>query len=154
MNFLRTAAGLAAALLISATGVNAQTARLSQDDVKALTLKAADMVAKSGLDNARDAFNRDGEFKHDEIYVNVIDFTGTWLAYPPRPAAVGMSVLNVKDPDGKALVQDIIKLARDQGEGWIEYRWMNPASSKIEPKITFLKRVPDQELITYIGIYK
>ena len=154
MNFLKTAAGLVAALLISAAGVNAQTARLSQDDVKALTLKAADLVAKAGVDNARDAFNREGEFKHDEIYVNVIDFTGTWLAYPPRPAAVGKSMLNVKDPDGKPLVQDIITLAKEQGEGWIEYRWLNPASNRIEPKITFVKRVPDHEMITYIGIYK
>ncbi|NYZ16748.1 chemotaxis protein [Azospirillum sp. RWY-5-1] len=150
---LVTIALLAAGLL--ATGpAAAQTARPTQEDAKALTLAAAELVAARGLEEATKVFNADGAFKYGEIYVNVIDFTGVWKAYPPRPAGVGQSVINVKDPDGKLLVQEIIKVAKDTGEGWVEYRWMNPASNKIEPKVTYVKRVPGQELIAYVGIYK
>lgn len=142
------AAGLCAA------PAEAQTAKPTQEDAKALTLKAVDLVAAKGLDDAAKVFNADGEFKYGEIYVNVIDFTGVWKVYPPRPAGVGQSVINVKDPDGKLLVQEIIKLAKETGEGWVEYRWLNPASNKIEPKVTYVKRVPGQELIAYVGIYR
>lgn len=132
----------------------AQSAKPSQDDAKALTIKAADLVAAKGLDEAAKVFNADGEFKYGEIYVNVIDFAGIWKVYPPRPAGVGQSVVNVKDPDGKLLVQEIIALAKGTGEGWVEYRWLNPTSNRIEPKVTYVKRVPGQELIAYVGIYK
>lgn len=132
----------------------AQDAKPSQDDAKAITIKAADLIAAKGLDEAAIIFNADGEFKNGEIYVNVIDFGGVWKVYPPRPAGVGQSVINVKDPDGRFIVQDVLAVAKDKGEGWVEYRWLNPASNKIAPKITYVKRVPGQDLVAYVGIYK
>lgn len=153
------AAGRLVAIILLTAGLTAgpaaaQTAKPSQEDAKALTVAAADLVAAQGLEEAAKTFNADGAFKYGEIYVNVIDFAGVWKVYPPRPAGVGQSVVNVKDPDGKLLVQEIIKVAKDSGEGWVEYRWMNPASNRIEPKVTYVKRVPGQELIAYVGIYK
>ncbi len=132
----------------------AQTAKPTQDDAKAITLKAADLIAAKGLEQAAAVFNADGEYKFGEIYVNVIDFTGTWKVYPPRPAGVGQTVINVKDPDGRFIVQDVLAVAKDKGEGWVEYRWLNPATNKIEPKVTYVKRVPNQELVAYVGVYK
>lgn len=132
----------------------AQTAKPTQDDAKAITLKAVELIAAKGLEEAAKTFNADGEFKFGEIYVNVIDLAGVWKVYPPRPAGAGQSVINVKDPDGKMVVQEIIKVANETSEGWVEYRWLNPASNKIEPKVTYVKRVPGQDLIAYVGIYK
>jgi hypothetical protein len=66
------------------------------DEVKALTHKAAVYVADKGIDEARAAFNQEGEFKHGEIYVNVIDSKGAWVIYPPRPDGVGKVVINIK----------------------------------------------------------
>lgn len=145
--------GLLAVGMLSGAAM-AQDAKPTQDEVKALTLKAAEVIAAKGLDEATKAFNADGEFKHGEIYVNVIDMAGIWKVYPPRPAGVGQSVINVKDPDGKFLVQEIIAVAKEPGEGWVEYRWLNPATNKIAPKVTFVKRVPGQDLIAYVGVYK
>ncbi|RAU22682.1 chemotaxis protein [Paramagnetospirillum kuznetsovii] len=126
----------------------------TQDGVKDLTLKAAAVVEASGLDPARDRFHQDGDFKYGEIYVNVIDYNGTWLIYPPNPKNEGKSVLNVKDAEGKLLVQDIIKTARESGEGWVEYHWLNPATNKIQPKLTFVKNVASRNVIVYVGLYK
>lgn len=139
---------------LSATCAFAQGAKPTQDDAKAIALKAADLIAAKGLDEAAKSFNAEGPFKHGEIYVNVIDFAGVWKVYPPRPSGVGQSVVNVKDPDGRFIVQDILKVAKDAGEGWTEYRWLNPATNKIEPKVTYVKRVPGQELVAYVGVYK
>jgi signal transduction histidine kinase len=153
MRFSHIALFAAAALLFGATMVSADN-KPTQDEVKALTIKAVDLIASKGIDDARATFHQDGEFKHGEIYVNVINTDGKWLVYPPRPAGEGASVINVKDADGKLLIQEIIKLAKDPGEGWVDYRWLNPVSNKIESKVSFVKRVPNTDLVAYIGIYK
>lgn len=153
--FRLAAAGL---LVLGLSGVavaqSAQTAKPTMDDAKAITLKAADLLAAKGLDEAAKVFNAEGEFKYGEIYVNVIDLDGVWRVYPPKPAGVGQNVSQVKDADGVFLVQEILKTAKDKGEGWVEYRWKNPASEKIEPKVTYVKKVAGQDLVAYVGIYK
>ena len=128
--------------------------RPSMEEVKLLTQRAASVLAADGVEKSRDRFHLEGEFRQGEIYVNVIDLNGTWLIYPPNPKNEGKSVLNVRDADGKLLVQEIIAVAREKGEGWVEYRWLNPASNKIEPKISYVKLVPERNVVTYVGLYK
>ncbi len=151
---LKRLAAIVMALAIAVPAAAFAQGKPSQDQVKAITEKAAALVASDGIDKARSVFHADGEYKFGEVYVNIIDMNGVWLVYPPKPAGEGKSVLNVQDADGKFLVQDIIKVAKDQGAGWVEYRWQNPVSGKIEPKITYVKRVPGKDLIAYVGIYK
>ena len=126
----------------------------SADEIKTLTLRAAGLISERGVAAVRDLFDSDGPFKFGETYVNVIDVNGTWLIYPPNPKNEGKSVLNVMDADGKLLVQEILAVAKGPGEGWVEYRWLNPASNRIEPKASFVKAVPDRQAVAYIGIYK
>lgn len=126
----------------------------SPEQVKDITLQAAELVATKGIEAARIAFDTDGKFKFGEIYVNVIDANGTWLIYPPNPRNVGKSVLNAKDADGKFLVHEIIRVATEHNEGWVEYRWLNPVSNQIEPKLTYVKQVPQKQVITYVGVYR
>jgi signal transduction histidine kinase len=59
-----------------------------------------------------------------------------------------------RDADGKSLIQDIVNVAREKGEGWTEYRWINPVSNKVEPKLTYVKRIADKDIAASIGIYK
>jgi len=141
-------------LLAVAAGPSRAAVKYTPDDAKALALKAVALIEAKGLDGARVVLNAEGEFRHDELYVNVIDMAGTWRVYPPMPSGEGRSVLEVKDATGKYIVRDIIKAASEQGEGWTEYRWLNPATKEIGPKITYLKRVPGTDLIAYVGVYK
>lgn len=139
--------------LASAAPASAQD-KPTPDTVRRLTLRAAEMISADGLNAARRHFYAPGEFRFGEIYINVIDLNGTWVVYPPAPKNEGKSVLNVTDMDGKLLVRQIIAVAMDQDEGWVEYRWLNPATNRIEPKLTFVKRVRGKDLIAYAGIYR
>ncbi|TAN69516.1 MAG: chemotaxis protein [Magnetospirillum sp.] len=145
---------LAAVVAVGGLSPAMATEKPTMNDVKAITLKAAALLAGDGVDKTRETFHAEGEFRKGEIYVNVIDLNGTWLIYPPNPKNEGKSVLNVKDAGGKLLVQEIIKVAKEQGEGWVEYHWLNPASNKIEPKLSYVKMVPEHGIITYVGLYK
>ncbi len=142
-------------LLLSAVAAPAGAAdKPTLQQVKDLTLQAADIIRRDGVEKARPVFHADGPFRYGEIYVNVIDLNGTWLIYPPNPRNEGKSVLNVRDADGRLLVQDIIRTANENGEGWVEYRWLNPASNAIEKKASFVKLVPERQAITYVGLYQ
>ncbi|MGE5515629.1 MAG: cache domain-containing protein [Bacteroidota bacterium] len=150
MRWLRTLVALVALAAAPAWAADKPTA----DQIKALTLEAARQLQSGDLETARRAFHAEGQFRTGEIYVNVIDGTGTWLIYPPNPKHEGKSVLNVRDADGKLLVQDIVRVARSQGEGWVEYRWLNPVSNRIEPKVSYVKYLPERDMVVYVGVYR
>jgi len=161
MTFLRKLAPkLAMAVTLTALSFTAPVSapqaadKPTPDQVKELTLRAAALVAKDGIDAARTQFHTEGAFKYGETYVNVIDTNGTWLIYPPNPKNEGKSVLNIKDADGKLLVQEIIAAAKDKGEGWVDYRWLNPLTNKIEPKSSYVKMIADKNAVAYVGLYK
>jgi cytochrome c len=151
---LAVASALGLVLAVSAGAARADDLKPTPDQVVDLTRRAVAIIETQGVEAAREIFNKEGEFKFGEIYVNLLDFKGSWLIYPPRPASVGLNVINLKDADGKSLIQDIINTARDNGEGWVEYRWINPVSSRVEPKLTYVKRVAGKDIAASIGIYK
>jgi len=102
-----------------------------------MTLKAAALIKDKGVDAGRKVFDADGEFKYGEIYVNVVSDKGVRLIYPPKPTAENMDVLEAQDVDGKYMIKDILEAAKTKGEGWVQYRWMNPETSKIGEKMTY-----------------
>ncbi|MBX9634830.1 MAG: cache domain-containing protein [Magnetospirillum sp.] len=154
MKFVRMLGAMVIALAVSVGVAHAQAKKLTPDEVKALTIKAADFIAAKGLEEAEKAFTTpDSDFKFGEIYVNVIDFNGNWVIYPPKPENKGKNVLNFIDEDGKKLGEEILNTGK-KGEGWTEYRWKNPATNTIQPKVTYVKKVPGKDYVAYIGIYK
>jgi methyl-accepting chemotaxis protein len=128
--------------------------RIKKEDIASVVNSAVELIAQVGLEEARKIFNVEGEFKYGEIYVCVVDFDGVRHCYPPQPEDIGMDVSHVVSEDGKHIVRGIIDIVRRQNEGWIEYTWIHPLKKTQEPKITFGKRVPQQDLIVYVGAYK
>jgi signal transduction histidine kinase len=153
MKIVRTLVAAVVAVTMSVGAVYAQAKKISQDEVQALTVKAAEFIAAKGLEEAGKAFTQDGDFKFGEVYVNVIDLNGNWVIYPPKPENKGKTILNFIDEDGKRLGEEILATGK-KGEGWTEYRWKNPATNTIQPKATYVKKVPGKDYIAYIGIYK
>jgi signal transduction histidine kinase len=144
-------------VFIFAAVVNLYAENFTRDDAVNLTEKAVELILLKGIDNSRDMLHdQSGEYIKGggELYVSVVDFNGVWLAYAPRPKGVGKSVLNVKDPDGVYLVQELIKTAKEKGSGWVKYRWLNPKSGKIENKEAYVKRVGNLDMYASVGIYK
>ncbi len=126
------------------------------EEVQALAEKAHALVVEKGIEGAKPALHdKSGEFwsADQELYAFVIDYDGNWVIYPPKPAGEGKNLLNVKDADGKELVREMITLSKTEGSGWTEYRWMNPATQKIQKKKTFVKAVDGQPYFVAVGLY-
>ena len=122
------------------------------DEAKAMAEKAVKLLEAEGKDKAFAAFNdAAGGFVDRDLYVFVLNMEGTVLSHGANKALIGKSLINLKDADGKAFVQDMVATGK-AGSGWVDYKWANPTTKKVEAKSTHVKKSGD--LIVAVGIYK
>jgi signal transduction histidine kinase len=127
--------------------------RASGAEAVALVKKAAAYIHKHGLDAALKEFNNgNSEFVDGDLYIVVLDMNGRNLAHGANPRIIGKDLIDFKDADGKAFVKEEIGLAKAAGTGWVDFKFLNPVSRKIERKSQYLERVGD--VIVMSGIYK
>jgi signal transduction histidine kinase len=78
--------------------------------------------------------------------------SGTIIAHPKNPKLIGKDLINVPDPDGKMFRKEIVVVAKTKGTGWVDYKYTNPETKKIEAKTTYVVKVG--EMILCCGTYK
>lgn len=96
--------------------------------------------------------NQHGKYVKAEFYVFAYNLEGIVIAHPKNPKLIGKNLLNVPDVDGKTFRQDIISIAKSKGSGWVDYKYKNPETQKIEEKTTFCKKASD--VVFCCGAYK
>lgn len=125
----------------------------AQKNVIELVNKANAYLAANGRSKFLQVINTPkGEFDQGDLYVFVYDMNATMLAHPANPKLVGRNLFDVPDPDGKYFRREIVALAKSKKSGWVDYRYKNPESGKIEQKTTYI--LATGELILAAGIYK
>lgn len=118
--------------------------RATRDEAVAFVNKAVAFVKANGKDKALAEFNDPkGKFIDRELYVVVVDLQGTVLANGANRKLVGKNLLQVKDLDGKSFVKEEIDVATGKGSGWVEFRWNNPVTNKMEMRQVYLVRQDD-----------
>jgi len=124
------------------------------DEAKAMAEKAAAYLKEMGPGNAFAAFNdkANAQFHDRDLYVFVRSMDGNTVAHGANPGMIGHTNLDLRDPDGKLYNKEMIDLASDKGSGWVDYRWVNPVSKKIEPKSSYIVKVGD--FVVGVGFYK
>ena len=50
-------------------------------------------------------------------------------------------IWDIKDQDGKFIVQDMVAITKEKGGGWIDYRWINPVTKNFEEKSAYFERL-------------
>jgi hypothetical protein len=63
-----------------------------------------------------------GIFVYGDVYLYAYDFNGTCRAHGANAVLVSQDAIDWKDSDGKYRNRDMIKLVREKGFGWMEYR--------------------------------
>jgi cytochrome c len=134
--------------LVFASGVLA-----SQKDAKALVEKAAAFVKASGKDaGLKEISKAKGQFDKGDLYVFAYDMNAVVVAHPKNPKLIGKNLLDVPDTDGKLFRKEIVETAKTKGSGWVDYKYLNPETKKVEAKTTFVLKTGD--LILCCGAYK
>ncbi|MCB1905734.1 MAG: cache domain-containing protein [Rhodocyclaceae bacterium] len=112
---------------------------------RATPAQARRLLARAGQALAGDPnqalaeFQRlNGPFVRDDLYVFVVDVaSGRFLAHGASPVLVGSDGRQLRDPDGRPVVTEMLDRAARSGDGELDYIWRNPVTGKLEHKHTY-----------------
>lgn len=92
--------------------------------------------------------------KEYKDYFWIIDKKPLMIMHPYRTELIGTNLQDYKDPDGKRLFVEAVKLINEKGEGFIDYKWQwKDDSTRIVPKLSYVKEFKDWDWIIGTGIY-
>lgn len=144
---------MVAAVCMALAGMAAAADGATAGEAAAMVRKAVLYIKANGREKAFAEFNNpNGKFRDRDLYILVFDMNGVSLAHGSLPRLIGKPVAAVKDADGKVIFQAYLDMVASRGKGWVDYRWPNPVSGKIEKKSTYVEKMDD--LIIGAGIYK
>jgi len=97
--------------------------------------------------------NKAPGFADRDLYPFVTELTGLCVANGVTPAVRGKNLLDLKDQDGKFMIQEFVKIASTPpGHGWSDYRWLNPVTKTIEDKSAYIERMGNY--FVGVGVYR
>jgi methyl-accepting chemotaxis protein len=86
-------------------------------------------------------------------YFWINDQTPVMIMHPTNPKLEGQNLSGFKDPDGKALFNEMVAVTRSQGAGQVDYRWPKPGASEPVPKISYVELFQPWGWIIGSGVY-
>jgi cytochrome c len=141
------------AILCVVTAAHAQQA--TKEECVTKCHEAAALISAKGLDEAIKAIgDPKGPFVWKDSYVFLMNLDGKMLAHPMQPELTKLPhCLLITDPTDKALFVAFVNLARTVGQGWVDYMWPKPGKKSPSKKLTYIYRVPNQDLFVGAGVY-
>jgi signal transduction histidine kinase len=125
----------------------------SKDEAVAIVKKAVAAIKTSGADKVYAEINTPaGKWIDRDLYVVVYGLDGMSLAHGANPKQTGVMLIDRKDIDGKEFIKERVELAKAKASFWQDYKFQNPATKKVEPKIMYCERLAETAVCA--GVYK
>jgi cytochrome c len=126
----------------------------TRDEAVAMVKRVQKMFAEAGAEATFKAIDdKTNAALHDrDLYPFVYDLTGICVAHGARPALIGKNLISLKDQNGVYIIQEMVSLARGPGSGWVDYKWPNPLTNKIEDKSSYVEKMGDY--FVGVGVYR
>ncbi|MFO7723539.1 MAG: DUF294 nucleotidyltransferase-like domain-containing protein [Bacteroidales bacterium] len=87
-------------------------------------------------------------------YFWITDMRPVMVMHPWRPELIGQDLSDYKDPHGKKLFVESVNLAKDAGQGYIDYMWQwKDDSTHIVSKLSYIKAFRPWGWVVGTGIY-
>jgi len=102
---------------------------------------------KRAIDNIRSLRYEGNEY----FWINTLE--PVMVMHPIKPELEGKKLDDIKDPNGKQIFVEMAKVAREQGEGDVEYQWSKPGATAPSPKISHVQLDKDWGWVIGSGIY-
>jgi cytochrome c len=105
----------------------------------AMVKAGVSFIKAQGTDKGYAEINdKNGRFTDRDLYLVVYSLDGKCLAHGANERQIGRDLIDLTDVDGRHFVRERMALARSQPAGfWHEYKFTNPVSLKIEPKVMY-----------------
>ncbi len=145
-----------AAAMFGLLSVNASAQEFgTRDEAKAMVDAAVEHVKKVGPDQAfKDFTNKENKaWQKKDLYVFAYNAEGVNVAHGANDKLVGKNLIELKDPNGKPLIQELRDTAK-KGGGWVEYDWPHPQTKKIESKVSYTRMMTNFDGFVGVGVYR
>src|SRR5205823_4595232 len=76
----------------------------------------------------------------------------TWVVCALAADEDCSNALDARDQKGHRYIEQMLRLAGENGEGWVEYQWFNPCTGEYSDKRTFFKKVG--RFVVAVGAYR
>jgi len=140
---LAAAAGCGSSAKTTSETTTPQGKILTRQEVVDFVNEAIRYGRENGKEKAIAEFNNPkGKFVRGELYIYAYDWNGIALANGGNPALAGKNLIDMTDPNGVKVIQELIKVAKTGG-GWVSYTWPYPKTTVNEPKLGYADRVDD-----------
>ncbi|APT32985.1 motility and Chemotaxis [Methylobacterium phyllosphaerae] len=144
------ASGLMALVLTIGPATAAEFA--TKEEAVAMVKKAVVFIKEQGDATAYAEFSQKGGQFHDrDLYITVLGLDGRVLAHGQRADFIGQNLIDAKDPDGKLFIKERSDLALHNASFWQRYKFMNPATQKVEVKDMYCERLGETNVCG--GVY-
>jgi signal transduction histidine kinase len=158
---------LASFFFVTIPSVRDNSMDRKREMIQELTMSAWNILAKLHNDEKKGLLTRDqaefqaieqirnlhyGQEMKDYFWIN--DMSPRMIIHPYRTDLNGKDLSEYKDPDGKKVFMEIVKVVADQGSGFVQYKWQaNDRPSLIVPKISYVKGFSPWGWVIGTGIY-
>lgn len=152
---MRALAILLFAALLSAGAPAVASTYGTRAEAVAMVKRAQVMFEKDGAQATFNAVSdkSNKEFHDRDLYVFIYNLKGVCVAHGARPALIGKNLIDLKDQDGKYLIREMVALAKGKGSGWVNYKWPNPITNKIDDKSSYIERM-GKDYFVGVGVYR
>jgi methyl-accepting chemotaxis protein len=94
---------------------------------------------------------RYGAGNQDYFWIN--DLGPRMVMHPYKPEMDGKDLSDNRDPNGKKLFVEFARVARESGEGFVDYLWPKYGADKPQPKLSFVTLFKDWGWVVGTGLY-
>jgi methyl-accepting chemotaxis protein len=116
------------------------------DEVKKAMVEEQKQAAAKTLEELRF-----GPESNDYFWIN--DSHPTMIMHPYKPELIGKDLSDYKDPNGKRMFVEFVKVCREKGEGFVDYYWPKNGTEDLRPMMSFVKLLEDWDWIIGTGFY-
>ena len=119
------------------------SADATKEDAIAMVKKGVAFIKANGIEKGyAEVSNKSGAFIDRDLYLVVYGLDGKCLAHGANPKQIGRDLIDLTDIDGKYFVKDRVAMVKAKPAGaWQEYKFTNPVSKKIEPKVMYCEKL-------------
>ncbi|MDD4732289.1 MAG: methyl-accepting chemotaxis protein [Desulfovibrio sp.] len=113
--------------------------------------KRGELTAEEARKRAMDEI-RDMRYQGNQ-YFWINDLEPRMVMHPIKSELDGQSLAASTDPTGKRLFMEMVRVARAQSQGFVDYMWPKPGGQEPLPKISFVRLYEPWGWIVGSGIY-
>lgn len=157
-------AGLVALSAFSALRGRTETMQQRKDATRQVVQVATAVVASFGDQEARGVMTRPQaqaaavaavkQLRYSGTeYFWINDMTPTMVMHPVKPELDGKDLAGTTDPDGLHLFQEMVRVVREQGAGFVEYQWPRPGADTPQPKVSYVQGYARWGWVIGSGVY-